>query len=64
MLITVQKKLDSLYVGVPLADKKGGKGGTQSLTDLWILAQPCKVRWLEPTGKDLHISFYKLSFCS
>ena len=34
VLITVQKNLDSLYVGVLLADKKGGKGGTPSLTGL------------------------------
>ena len=28
------KYLDSSYVGVPIADKIGGKGGTPSLTGL------------------------------
>ena len=30
----VQKNLDSLYVGVPIAHKIGPKGETQSLTGL------------------------------
>ena len=34
VLITVQKNLDSLYVGVPIAHRIGPKGEIQSLTGL------------------------------
>ena len=46
----VTKKLDSLYVCVPAADKIGQKDGTPSLTGLLILAQPCNIPGVEPTG--------------
>ena len=39
-----------LYVGVPISDKIGQKGGTPSLIGLSILAQPYKMPGLEPTG--------------
>ena len=48
--LMVQKNLDSLYVGVPIAHKIGPKGETQSLTGLWTLARPCKISGLEKTG--------------
>ena len=44
------KNLGSLCVSVPIADKIGRKGGTPSLTGLWILAWPYKIPRLEPTG--------------
>ena len=39
-----------LYVGVPISDKIGQKGGTPSLIGLCILAQPYEMPGLDPTG--------------
>ena len=58
------KNLDSLYVGVPIANKIGQKEGTPSLICWWILAQPCTTQDLSQQDKDLDISFQNLSFCS
>ena len=44
------KNFGNLYVGVPISDKIGRKGGTPSSIGLWILARPYKIPGLEPTG--------------
>ena len=44
------KNFAILYVGVPISDKIGRKGGTPSLIGLCILARPYKIPGLEPTG--------------
>ena len=44
------KNFESLYVGVPMADKIGPKDGRQSVTILWTLANPCIIPDLEPEG--------------
>ena len=50
VLIMVQKIIDSLYVGLPKADKIDQKGGTPSSTSLGFLAWPYETAGLEPTG--------------
>ena len=44
------KNFAILYVGVPISDKMGRKGGTPSLIGLCILTRPYKIPGLEPTG--------------
>ena len=43
------KNFANLYVGVPISDKIGRKGGTPSSIGLCILARPYKIPGLEPT---------------
>ena len=50
VLVRAQKNFAILYVGVPISDKIGWKGGTPSLIGLYILARPYKIPGLEPTG--------------
>ena len=44
------KNFANLYVGLPISDKIGQKGGTSTSIVLCILAQPYKIPGLEPTG--------------
>ena len=46
----VQKIIDSLYIGLPIADKIDQKGGTPSSTGLGFLALSYETAGLEPTG--------------
>ena len=44
------KNFESLYVGVPMADKIGLKVGRPSVTILWTLAKPYIIPGLEAEG--------------
>ena len=44
------KSFESLYVGVPIADKIGLKDGRPSVTILWTLAEPYIIPVHEPEG--------------
>ena len=48
------KNLDSLYVGVPIADKIDGKGATPFLAGLSILTRSYKIPELEQLAACCH----------
>ena len=51
-----------LYVGVPISDKIGRKGGTPSLMVLCVLARPYKIPGLDPTECKFLYFFPKFDF--
>ena len=57
------KNFANFYVGVPISDKIGRKGGTPSLIGLCILARPYKIPGLEPTGCKVMHFFSGISLC-
>ena len=44
------KNFANLYVGVPIAERKGQKGGSPLRVSLWISSNPYKMPGPEPTG--------------
>ena len=56
------KNFAILYVGVPISDKIGRKGGTPSLIGLCILARPYKIPGLEQTGSKYILYLHPISF--